>query len=110
MARFIASYICFTESNFNLTQNISVYPKRESNNKNITKPDLKIKVFGHVTSCRWMSKSRHFGHSAIRFRVILLGVLGPEDKGTRVFRDVRKYYPNGTASHLRTLESSAIPL
>ena len=63
-----------------------------------------------MTPCRWTSKSRHLRHTAITFRVILLGVLGPEDKGTRFFRNVRKYYPNGTASHLRTPESSAIPL
>jgi len=110
MARFTASYVCFTESDFKLTQNISVYLKRKSRNKTITKPDWKIQIFGHVTSCRWTSKFRHLGHSAITFRVIILGVLGPEDKGTRFFRNVRKYYPNGTASHLRTPESSAIPL
>jgi hypothetical protein len=110
MARFIASYICFTESNFNLTQNISVYPKCKSHNENITNPDLKIQVFGHVTSCRWTSNSRHLGHGAFMFKVILLGLLGPKDKGTRFLRNVGKYSPNGRASHLRTPESSVIPL
>ena len=36
--RFITSYICFTESNFNLTQNITVYPNRKSHQQK--KPSL----------------------------------------------------------------------
>jgi hypothetical protein len=44
------------------------------------------------------------------FRVILLGLLGPEDIGNRFIRNVENYSSNGTASHLRTPEPSAIPL
>jgi len=44
------------------------------------------------------------------FRVILPGLLGPEEKETRFFQNVGKYSPNGTASHLRRPEYLAIPL
>jgi len=110
MAKFIAIYIFFIESNFNITQSISVYPKCKSHHKNIIKPDLKIQVFGHVTTFRWTSSSRHLGHNAFRFRVILLGLLDHKGKDTRFLRNVGKYSLNGRASHLRTPESSAIQL
>ena len=60
MARFAASYVCFTESNFNHAQNVSIYQKYNSHNKYITKLDLKNQIFGLVTPFRWTSNSRHF--------------------------------------------------
>jgi hypothetical protein len=52
-----------------------------------------------LVGTRFPTFRRQLLHSSSWSTHGLLGLLDPEDEGTTIFRNVRKYLPNGTMSH-----------
>jgi hypothetical protein len=57
----------------------------------------------HVALCQWLTTPR-----TAYFSATLSGLLDPEAEGTTVCRNVGSYSPNDTASHHRTVFSTAV--